>query len=325
MTIAELFVKIGVKGGDQAKKAFSEVDKGIRGVQSSSLAAKAAIVGVIYALQRMSSSSAKMGTTLNNFSASTGLSAKKLQEWQYAGQQVGISNEAIQSSVQGVQDSIVKMRLGLGSPMGLSQLIDLTGFDTTKADDTFYVLEKLQELSQKVKPAVGKTLIDSFGAGAMFTGFRQNAFRDDVFKRAPILSDKEISNLAKVDAGWKNFFQKFNMSVARLNAKFGPKLIVDLQMVADKFLMLTDAVIRLAKEMKLFDKLGTVIENITNLMNLVQGLYKDKGILGGIADVLNALVGKSSGSAWWMPESWNTALGYGDGAKAQGGRQAPSP
>ena len=316
MTIADFWIKLGVKGGDSAKKTFQEVDKGINKIKGSSLAAKAAIVGVIYSLQRMSSSSANLGTSLNQFASSTGLSTKKLQEWQYAGQQFGISAEAIQSSVESVQGVVAKWRLGESTPAGMSQLLKLTDWDPNRAEDIFYTLSKLQELAQKTRTDIGKEWVTSFGAGALFAGMKEgNVFTEKNFKRAPIYGDQEIKNLAKVNAGWKNFFQRFNMSVGRLNAKFGPKLIGDLNKISIEFFKLIDAVVLLAKEMKFFEKIGTFIKNITNLIGLVQGLVSEKGVMGATTSALNAATGKSQGSVWWWPESWNTAMGYGAAGK----------
>ena len=99
MKIADLFVDIRVGGADKSVRALSSVSKGVAGVATASLAASAAIVGMVYALQRLSSPSNSEGAALKNFGVMTGLSTKKLQQYQFAGRQVNLVNEEISSSM----------------------------------------------------------------------------------------------------------------------------------------------------------------------------------------------------------------------------------
>jgi hypothetical protein len=57
MKVGELWVNFGIKGTHNAAKDLSKVKTGMTEIKAMSIEAKAAIVGAIYALERMMSSS----------------------------------------------------------------------------------------------------------------------------------------------------------------------------------------------------------------------------------------------------------------------------
>jgi len=119
MEIAELFVRLGVKGASETKTALTSTKNTLGEVSTSALAAKAAIVATIYAVERLMSTSANAGNGLQQFSDLTGLSAEQLQRYQFAARQAGATNENLTSSIKGVQSAITNMLLGKGQPEAL--------------------------------------------------------------------------------------------------------------------------------------------------------------------------------------------------------------
>ena len=93
MNIGELFVNIGIKGTEKTIQALGNVKSGLGAVASTSLEVKAAIIGAIYALERLISTSADMGMSLANFKILFGNSTKELQQFQNAGREVGLTFE----------------------------------------------------------------------------------------------------------------------------------------------------------------------------------------------------------------------------------------
>ena len=53
LTVAEMFVNLGIKGSEKTVDAVNSVDKGISNIRSTSLEAKAAIVAMFYAIGRV--------------------------------------------------------------------------------------------------------------------------------------------------------------------------------------------------------------------------------------------------------------------------------
>lgn len=191
-----------------------------------SIEAKAGIAAVIYGMERLMQNSAQAGTGLTNFAATTGLSMKSLQQWQYAARQAGVSGEELTGSVKAVQQSMTNMLLGKGAPEGMGILARAVGFDPKKAKDTFYVMDKLQEASKRLSPEMFQAVSKSFGVGeGVSAAMRRNMFRPDVFAKAPIYSDQETGKLDKVNVAWSNLGQKIEMAMGHLTAGHGLQLV----------------------------------------------------------------------------------------------------
>lgn len=261
MNIAELFVNLGFKGADSAGKALKNVKSGLGEVKSMSLEAKAAIIGVVYGLERLMSDSAKQGTALSNFNALTGLSTQRLQEWQYAARQVGVASEELTGSVRGVQQSMTDMLLGKGAPEGLAMVANQVGFDAEKARDTFYVMQQLQKFAQQVPPDVGARMIRSFGVSDnVIAAMQKNAFRPEIFSQAPKFSEGQINQLNKVDAAWSNLGQKIKMAFGHFTSSHGMKLVSDLSKITTEVIKMINAFVKLADMLKVFSLIGKAFE-----------------------------------------------------------------
>lgn len=276
MTIAELFVNLGVKGADSAGKAIGGVKSGLGEVKSMSLEAKAAIVGAIYALERMMSSSAQAGTGFMNFTALTGMSAQELQKWQYAARQVGIENEEITGSLKSVQNAMTNMLLGKGAPEGMAMVANKVGFDPAKARDTLYVMQQLQKFAQQVPNDVGNNMLKSFGLSEnVIAAMRRNAFRPEVMAKAPTYSDNEIKSLDRANVMWSNLGNQIKMGLGHLTAKFGPTLIKDIGQIVPEVMKLVGALAQLADKLKVISVLGKVFEGWGLIFKGMSGLVDD--------------------------------------------------
>lgn len=282
MTVGELFLNLGIKGTKKTVDELDGVRKNLKEVGAMSLEAKAAIVGAVYALERMFAKSGQAGTNLTNFTALTGLSTKQLQQWQYAARQAGVSNEEFEGSLKGVQGAMTNMLLGKGAPEGLQVLANKVGFDAKRARDTFYVMQKLQEFAKTAPADVGNAVIKSFGVGeGTIAAMRRNAFNDKAFKKAPTYSDKEISDLDKANIAWSNLGTKIEMAFGRFNAMHGGQLVNDISMITDQVLKLVEAFTTLADKIKLFEVIGKAFEG----WNM---------IIGGVTQGVNALQDKKT-------------------------------
>lgn len=305
MNIGELFVNLGIKGSEKTVGALTGVKKGMGEVKGMSLEAKAAIVGAIYALQRFMSESARTGQGLSTFESLTGLSAKTLQQWQYAARQAGVSADEMKGTIQSVQQSMTNMLSGKGAPEGLGWLDRTVGFDPKRARDTFYVLEKLQEFAKKAPPDLARQVIGSFGvSGGVQAAMRKGVFNEKMFKRAPLYGDGEIKQLSKVDAAWANMFQRVEMAFGRLTAKHGMTLVGDVEKLLKIFLKLVDAATLLAEKIKLLEGLGTIVDGLAKLMGAATdtiGAVKE----GGAGAIGKGLMEAGKG-AWMTFQEYDT-------------------
>lgn len=284
MNIASLFVSLGVKGTDKSLGAISGVRKSLKETASTSLEAKAAILGVIYSLQRMFSISGQIGTDLTNFNATLGVSTKTLQQYQYAARQVGVSNQAMENTFRALQESMTRTLMGEGAPEGLAQFALTVGDITPQDIDEFAknpakLLQKLQDYAQK-EQNVGRRnkVLKSFGIGDdMIAALSRKAFTPDVLQRAPTYSEAEIKALDRANVAWDNLGTKIQMAFGRFNAMHGGKLVSDISTLTDSVLKLADAFLKLANTIKLFqwfDKAikgwSAVFEGIASSVTTIQ-------------------------------------------------------
>lgn len=284
MNIAELFVKLGVKGDTDSGKKINKMNKGLADVRSKSIATKAAIVGVIFGFERLMSNSAKTGVQLNQFARSTGLSTKELQKWEEAGRKARVSQEEIRSGFVGVQTAISNMLRGGGAPKGYGMLTTLVeDFDENKITDTFYMMQKIQELAQKTDAATARDLVTSFGISQnMFGAMRENAFTAEKMQSAMTYSEGEINKLKRVEVAWSKIYKNMEMSMGRLTAKHGYKIAEAIAEITPKVTELVEKLILLADKWQVFQKVGDALAWVN----------KKVGSLGEVGDIVS---GKKKG------------------------------
>lgn len=270
MNVGELFVKLGIKGGDKTLSTLQANQKAFKGTASMALEAKAAIFGAIYALQSLFRTSNTAGSDLQNFNASLGISAQTLQRYQYAARQVGVDNKAVEASFRGLQATMTKTLMGEGAPKGLARLAQLTGdltpddlMEFSKAPEK--LLQRLQEYASKEKDAGFRTeVLKSFGLGDdMIAALNRQAFRPEVLNKAPTYGDKEIGALDKANVAWANLGNKIEMAIGRFNAKYGLDIVKGISDITDQVIKLADALVLLSDKLKLFETLKDVIDAIT--------------------------------------------------------------
>lgn len=267
MNIAELFINLGVKGTDKTLGGIQSVQKGLKDTASTSLEAKAALVGAMYALERLFSASGKVGTDLTNFNATVGTSAKTLQQYQYAARQVGVSNEEVTGTFRSLQKSMTDTLLNGQAPKGMARLAQVLG-DVKKEDIEEWsrkpelLFQKLQEYANKERSLpLRNEVLRSFGLGDnMIAGMARNGFRPDVMQRAPTYSDKEVASLDRANVAWSNLGNKIEMAFGHLNAAHGGQLVNDISKITDKVILLSEAFLKLAEKAELFKWLGKTFE-----------------------------------------------------------------
>lgn len=234
MTIAELFVKIGVKGGEESKKAIGGIQGALKSLADTSLEAKAALIGTVYALEKLMTGAAQRGMDLQKFSNLTGLSTEALQRWQFAARQSGVANEDMAGGITAVQKAMGDMLTGKGAPAGFSIFAGATKFDMNRVRDTFYVMEKLKEFSKIAPPELAQSVIGSFGISNDVIQFMRSTQLDiSKIKPTAIYGPEEIERLAKINVGWMNLRQTFDTFMGHETAKFGLPIVRHLQGALD--------------------------------------------------------------------------------------------
>lgn len=298
MNVGELFINLGIKGSEKTVGAIAGVHKGMSELASTSIETKAAILGAMYGLERLMSMSGNMGTALTNFNALTGQSSRKLQQWQYAMVQAGGTAQDVTSAVMNIQKAMARVDLNKGVPEGLFLLSkEAGGIDYSKKDDPYYMLDKIQTAVRNMGDSPRSKAIANYLASTMalndnvIAGMHRNAFRPDVFAKAPTYSDKEISALNRANVAWSNLGLKIEMAVGHFNAKHGGQLVQDITKIADQTFRLIDALTKLAEKLKVFQILGGTLNFLANLVGVaneeIPGGKKDRKSEGYLGSALN--------------------------------------
>lgn len=258
MTIGELVLNLSVKGTDKAVSGLKSIKDGLKSIASASFETKAAIIAAVYALERFTIGAAQLGTSLRQFNNETGLSTERLQRWQYAMLQSGVTAEETQQNVENVQRIMGKMALGQGAPAGWARVAQSVGLDFERAKiDTFYLMDKLREYAKKEKNiTLANEALESFGQTGKFVGAeRTNNLDLDQIPKSQLLSDNTINRLNRINIAWLNFWRTLKLFQGRLVANYGLDGIKELQ---NAFKFLTSVVSNIQKITRDFPQLVSV-------------------------------------------------------------------
>lgn len=265
VTAGEFFVNLGIKGAEKTVGAISSVRKGLNETASTSLETKAAIVGVLYAFERMFAASGAMGTGLTNFNALMGVSTKTLQQYQFAARQMGVTNEDTANTFKTLQATMSKTLMGEGAPKGLARVAALTGGITPQDILKFQsnpelLIQKLQDYALREKNlGLRNEVLKSFNlSDPMIAAMSRQAFTPGNLAKAPTYGDAEIKQLDRANIAWSNLGTKIEMAFGHFNAKHGMQLVSDFSKITDQVLRLAEAFTRLAEKLKVFDWIGKI-------------------------------------------------------------------
>lgn len=274
MNVGELFIKLGITGVDKTRESLVSTKDGLKEVHNSAIAMKAAIVAALYTLERLTASSNATGTNLLNTSAVLGVSTDVLQQYQYAAQQVGISNDSLTGTFKTLQSSMSKIQLGEAPPEKIALISEGLGkglLEDKNALDEFAkspqkLLQKLQEyaLNTKVPAGFRNEVLKSFGLGDdMIAGLLRGAFNPRVLASAPKYNFNEINSLDENRQKMANLSTKIQMGIGRLNAKHGKEIIEGFDKITTSVLHLADAFTTLAEKVKVFDMIKSALDVVT--------------------------------------------------------------
>lgn len=270
MTIAELFVNLGIKGDGQAKKALGGVQSQLEQVKSTSIETKAMILAVVYGLEQLMEWSAKTGTSMMNFTRVTGISAETLQRYQYAGRQIGASNEAVENSFRKLQ-TVANTKLVTGE--GFSGLYDISNtveFDLKKANENMpYFIAQLQKYARIRKDATATRFLEELVDPEMLAAMRTGAFTAEQLAKAPIIKNEQLKKLNEIDVAWMNFHQTLKLIVADFSSEHGLQIVQDFGEMAVSVGKLVSSLTTLADKLYVFKLIEFSLKGLVMLSDLL--------------------------------------------------------
>ena len=141
MQIGELFISLGINADTAKVKEFTD---SLSNTAMKAVGIIAALAGVSVAITDMYNETMKAAIGFQKFGNMTGLSAQELQRWQIAGQMANVSAETVASSIAGLQDRMMQLRLtGQGFAPFMYMGVNPSG-------NAFQVLEQLHQRMKEI-------------------------------------------------------------------------------------------------------------------------------------------------------------------------------
>jgi hypothetical protein len=272
----ELVVEIFVKGKDEAAKALKSTKDWLTDVSNEGLATKAAIVAAIASAERFISSALNTANTLHQFGVKTGLSTERLQQWQYAMGQSGISAEQTQSAIEGLQNVLGQMYLTKKPPEGwnvftktLAHPIDFKKL--TGPQGTDYGLELAREYVKKAKETgqdikVTNAVLKNLGLEPIITGLRE--FHGDISKMDKGIGTRTQKDLQQVNRELFNLHWSWEKWKADVTATYAIPFLKSVRQALEGISVLIGVVT------KRVDDLATRFRWVKTLLDSIASFFK---------------------------------------------------
>lgn len=262
MKIADLFVNIGVKGGEGVAKSIAGVQTGLKAVASTSLEAKAALVGVFYAFERLTSASADFGNGIKQFEAYSGLSGEKLQRWQYVLKGVGVDSKEAESNLLNLQKVMSHIALTGEAPAGFADFLTVTGASVNDLMDPYYALEKVKEYVKKTaaNPGLANEMLAPFLSPAMIAAFRNKNLKGlETVPKSAIISSGQLERLQATRIGFDRLYDSLSKFANNQAATFGLPVIEHLNKALKLASSLSSYILKLEKSFPIIEAAAVAI------------------------------------------------------------------
>ncbi len=228
MKVADLFVDITLKGGNKVADGLSGVKNWLTDITASGLAAKAAIIGAVYALERMTKASGQFGNDVKNLSVLTGIDTTKIQQWAEYMRLGGASAEDAHQALLAASKTQAEIAKG-NYPSGLGRILSVT---QTNLQDVINnplkfaeMVKKYIETSKEDISLINNAVESVGGTAGFITAVRRNPGKDIYNIKANIADENQIKKLAQVNQAWSDFEKTLSRFRDTLTADWGLPLI----------------------------------------------------------------------------------------------------
>ncbi len=270
---AELFVSLGIKGSEKTLSVLSSVKTGMGGIRDTSLAAKAAILATIYAIEKMASGSANFGYNIQNLATYLDIGTKSLQQWRYAALQAGISNDEFDRSALSIKQHIKEANAKNHIlPDGSAILAQETHFDFSKKFKINDILPALLEFARNKKYSndVIETILEGWGlTPTEISQAIKGKFSAANLKNADILSGKEIGSLSNTKVEFGLIEQKAKMFMGHFTAEHGEDAVKNLNNMESAFLRIATDLDKISTKIGVFRIIGQAFQGWNQILNSV--------------------------------------------------------
>lgn len=320
MKVAEIFASLGFEVDD---KGASEFDKKITDLGNNLKKMTVAATAAIYAIDRFVDGATRASVAIGNFAVQTGLSAEKLQRWQYAAQMSNMAMDAdtVTTSIRGLQQALMEIRMGGGNPEAFRWL----GVNPMNKD-AFEVLGQLRKGVANLDPAFASMYLRQIGLNEQWLNVLKLTDTEftDFMSRAPVRSNAYIKGMEMIGRAARDVRIQFRLFTDGLVEKGAPAVKMfysQLSGLLQVFQNITTAVFTVFERLtKFFNELPKSVKMVAEIIamlrlplvalllilddiatyinggNSIFGLFVDKlgKIFDGITDPIDRLLSRVS-------------------------------
>lgn len=193
MQIAELFAFLKLEGASQAAAQLVSFRK-------DTLAAKAALLGLVVGLERVTAAARQMALSLDKYEIFTGQSAQDLQQLSFTAAQAGVSMDELAGTIQGLQKQKNEMLMG----QGVNPAWVLLGIDPNS--DPVEMLEQIRNSVKNFPPDLAKTLANQAGlSDNIFYMLQKSSEGFDRLNKKYLITKQNKNDLLDLNRQWQMF------------------------------------------------------------------------------------------------------------------------
>lgn len=200
MKAGELFVQLGVHADVASLKDFAGT---IENMSLDAIGLVAEIGGISFALADIAKQAVNASVGFDLFQARTGQSWKELQQWQIVGEQVNVTAQDVESSVESLSKQMADIRLGKGNIFPWQAL----GIDP-RNKDAFKVLDELRSRIKGLDRPLAQNLLGQLGISPNMIKVLE-------------LTNEQFSKLAKTSQGMTGAQQQMFLQAKQSVVQFG--------------------------------------------------------------------------------------------------------
>lgn len=318
MKVAEIFAYLGFQVDD---KGASEFDKKITDLGNNLKKMTVAATASIYAIDRFVDGATRASVAIGNFALQTGLSAEKLQRWQYAAQMTNMAMDAdnVTGSIRGLQQALMEIRMGGGNPEAFRWL----GVNPMNKD-AFQVLEQLRKGVANLDPAFASMYLRQIGLNEQWLNVLKSTDAEfsKFMNRAPVHSNAYIKGMEMIGRQARDLRIQFRLFTDGLVERGAPAVKAfygSLSTLLDMFKNISTAAFTVFERLtRFFNELPKSVKMVAEIIallrlplvalllilddiatyinggNSVFGLFMEKlgGIFDGLSDKIDGLLKK---------------------------------
>jgi hypothetical protein len=259
--IADLYLKLGLSGGNDVSKGLTKISGSLQELFSMSIKTKLTLAGIAAGLTGAAFSAGKTGATLSAFKNTFDLSTDTLQRWQQGAEAFGVSGDEMIGTIGGIQNALADaMTHG-----GVSEVFTKLAIDPRKFRDAYSVIEELRKRIQGGQIDVMRLFSSGLISQNVFQMLRQIGDPTQSKLVRPLLTEKDIKAAQAVSVSFTRFQENLKRSMDKFIVDNSKTIMEFMKAVQDGILWF----------MKLIKENQPLINDLVNALKDIAGILKN--------------------------------------------------